>query len=142
MTSRLESKNRVLETDGSGRPRVDMDTLRELQEYYADQGWTDGLPVVPVTDSYLAEFLAQADRPPGDVVFRMNHLDRSCTVRSAAINAAMAGCRPEYFPVVLATDSSYQDAFSDDIAPQIRQSLAVRLVARSGTAARTGPALR
>lgn len=102
MTSRLESKNRVLETDGSGRPRVDMDTLRELQEYYADQGWTDGLPVVPVTDSYLAEFLAQTDRPPGDVVFRMNHLDRSCTVRSAAINAAMAGCRPEYFPVVLA----------------------------------------
>ena len=89
MASRLESKDRVLETDGSGRPRVDMDTLRELQEYYADQGWTDGLPVVPVTDSYLAEFLAQTDRPPGDVVFRMNHLDRSCTVRSAAINAAM-----------------------------------------------------
>src|SRR3954447_982679 len=79
-----------------------MDTLRRVQEYYAAQGWTDGLPVVPVTDSYLAEFLAQTDRAPEDVVFRMPHLDRSCTVRSAAINAAMAGCRPEYFPVVLA----------------------------------------
>ena len=102
MTSRLHTGNDVLETDGDGRPRVDMDTLRQVQEYYADQGWTDGLPVVPVTDSYLAEFLAQTDRAPEDVVFRMNHLDRSCTVRSAAINAAMAGCRPEYFPVVLA----------------------------------------
>jgi hypothetical protein len=79
-----------------------MDTLRRVQEYYADQGWTDGLPVVPVTESYLTEFLAQTDRAPEDVVFRMKHLDRSCTVRSAAINAAMAGCRPEYFPVVLA----------------------------------------
>jgi hypothetical protein len=102
VTSRLHTGDDVLETDGGGRPRVDMDTLRRVQEYYADQGWTDGLPVVPVTDSYLAEFLAQTDRPPEDVVFRMNHLDRSCTVRSAAINAAMAGCRPEYFPVVLA----------------------------------------
>ena len=102
MTSRLESRDGVLQTDASGRPRVDMDGLRQIQEYYADKGWTDGLPVVPVTDSYLAEFLAQTGRAPDDVVFRMNHLDRSCTVRSAAINAAMAGCRPEYFPVVLA----------------------------------------
>ena len=86
-----------------------MDTLRLIQEYYADQGWTDGLPVVPVTDSYLAEFLAQTDRAPEDVVFRMNHLDRSCTVRSAAINAAMAGCRPEYFPVVLAAWEALTD---------------------------------
>jgi hypothetical protein len=34
--------------------------LRQAMEYYADQGWTDGLPVVPVTESYLASFLAQA----------------------------------------------------------------------------------
>ena len=90
-----------------------MDTLRRLQEYYADQGWTDGLPVVPVTESYLAEFLAQTDRAPEDVVFRMNHLDRSCTVRSAAINAAMAGCRPEYFPVVLAAwDALHEEGYA------------------------------
>lgn len=102
MTGQVQSGAQVLQTGGSERPRVDMDALRKIQEYYADQGWTDGLPVVPVTDSYLAEFLAQTDRAPDDVVFRMNHLDRSCTIRSAAINAAMAGCRPEYFPVVLA----------------------------------------
>ena len=76
--------------------------LRQAMEYYADQGWTDGLPVVPVTESYLASFLAQAGRDPDDVLLGMPHLNRELTVRLAAINAALAGCRPEYFPVVLA----------------------------------------
>ncbi|WP_199506337.1 hypothetical protein [Geodermatophilus sp. TF02-6] len=89
-------------TDAAGRPMVDMAALRRVVEYYAQQGWTDGLPVVPVTESYLAEFLARTSRAPGDVVLRMPHLDRVCTVRAAAVNAAMAGCLPEYFPVVLA----------------------------------------
>ncbi len=83
-------------------PLVDGAEIRAAMEYYARQEWTDGLPVVPVTDSYLAEFLAQTTRPPDDVVFAMPHLNRTCTVRLAAINAAMAGCLPEYFPVVLA----------------------------------------
>jgi hypothetical protein len=83
-------------------PLVDMADVRRVMEFYADHGWTDGLPVVPVTESYLDEFLGQTDRAPEDVVFAMPHLNRTCSVRSAAINAAMAGCRPEYFPVVLA----------------------------------------
>jgi hypothetical protein len=86
----------------SGLPLVDGDDLRRVMEFYADRGWTDGLPVVPVTQSYLDEFLARTDRAPDDVVLAMPHLNRTCSVRSAAINAAMAGCRPEYFPVVLA----------------------------------------
>jgi len=76
--------------------------LRQAMEYYDGQGWTDGLPVVPVTESYLASFLAQAGRDPDDVLLDMPHLNRALTVRLAAINAALAGCRPEYFPVVLA----------------------------------------
>jgi len=80
----------------------DAAAVRRAMEYYADQGWTDGLPVVPVTESYLAEFLAQTGRDPGDVLLAMPQLNRACTVRLAAINAALAGCRPEYFPVVVA----------------------------------------
>jgi len=83
-------------------PLVAADEIRAAMEYYASQGWTDGLPVVPVTESYLAEFLARTSRDPGDVVLAMPHLNRECSVRLAAINAAMAGCLPEYFPVVLA----------------------------------------
>jgi hypothetical protein len=81
-------------------------------EYYASQDWTDGLPVVPVTESYLADFLAVTEREPHDVVFSMPQLNRRCTVRLAAVNAAMAGCRPEYFPVVLAAwDSLVEEGY-------------------------------
>src|SRR5215471_13279404 len=83
-------------------PLVDGTEIRAAMEYYARQDWTDGLPVVPVTESYLAEFLATTSRDPGEAVFEMPHLNRTLTIRLAAINAAMAGCLPEYFPVVLA----------------------------------------
>lgn len=97
----------------SGPPLVDGDEVRHAIEYYAERGWTDGLPVVPVTESYLGQFLDRAARDPNDVVFSMPHLNRHCTVRVAAINAALAGCRPEYFPVVLAVwDSLTKEGYA------------------------------
>ncbi|MFD0853869.1 hypothetical protein ACFQ07_16645, partial [Actinomadura adrarensis] len=77
-------------------PLVDAADLRSAQEYYASRHWTDGLPVVPVTESYLKEFLGRTSRDPDEVLFAMPHLNRRCTVRLAAINAALAGCLPEY----------------------------------------------
>ena len=102
------SDQRVLASppaDPSPRPVGGAD-LWDAIEYYEGRGWTDGLPVVPVTESYLRRFLDVTDRDPQDVVFAMPHLNRQCTVRIAAINAALAGCRPEYFPVVLAAWAS------------------------------------
>ena len=72
--------------------------LRQAMEYYDGQGWTDGLPVVPVTESYLASFLAQAGRDPDDVLLDMPHLNRALTVRLAAINAALAGLPARVLP--------------------------------------------
>jgi hypothetical protein len=83
-------------------PLADPAEIRRAMEYYHDRGWTDGLPVVPVTESYLAEFLATTSRDPDEVLMPMPQLNRQCTVRLAAVNAALAGCRPDYFPVVLA----------------------------------------
>jgi len=83
-------------------PAVDAAEIRSAMEYYQAKGWSDGLPVVPVTESYLQEFLATTSRKPDEVLFVMPHLNRRLTVRLAAINAALAGCLPEYFPVVLA----------------------------------------
>ncbi|UUT34593.1 hypothetical protein [Microbacterium elymi] len=88
--------------DETAAPDADTDRMREVLEYYWDQEWTDGLPVVPVTESYLRRFLDTVDRDPDEVLFTMPHLNRSLTVRTAAINAGLAGCRPEYFPVILA----------------------------------------
>lgn len=90
-------------------PAIDADEIRRLIENYYARGWTDGLPVMPVTESILAEFLAQTRRDPDEVLLDMPHLNRACTVRLAAINAAMAGCLPAYFPVVLAAWSALGD---------------------------------
>ena len=81
----------------------DPDIAREAIEYCYEREWTDGLPVVPASRPLVDEFLAQTGRPPEEVLWRMDHLGRECTVETAAVNAAMAGCRPEYFPVVLAS---------------------------------------
>jgi hypothetical protein len=86
---------------------IDSAEVRRAMEYYAERGWTDGLPVVPVTESYLAEFLAATSRDPEEVLIPMPHLNRNLTVRLAAINAALAGCLPSYFPVVVAAWDSF-----------------------------------
>lgn len=81
---------------------------RELIEYCYEQGWTDGLPVVPPIQEFVDEFLAQTDRDPDEILTVQQHLSRSCNVRQAAINAVMAGCKPEYFPVILAVLDSLE----------------------------------
>lgn len=83
-------------------PAVDPAVVEAVLEYSYQRGWTDGMPTVPCTEERLAAFLACADRPPEEVLLRLDHLNRALTVRLAAINAVMAGCRPEYFPTVLA----------------------------------------
>ncbi|WP_219413707.1 hypothetical protein [Pseudonocardia nigra] len=81
---------------------LDPDAAQAAIEHCYDQGWSDGLPLVPVTRPLVDRFLATVDRPRDEVIGRQVQFDRTVTVELAAINAAMAGCRPEYFPVVLA----------------------------------------
>jgi hypothetical protein len=76
------------------------DVFEGIERAYA-LGWTDGLPIVPATEDLVRAFLEAVTLPPEAVVARMATRGRSCTVEKAAINAVMAGCRPEYFPVVL-----------------------------------------
>ena len=84
----------------SGRP--DPDLAQQAIEYCYQQDWSDGLPLVPVSQPLLDAFLAQTGRDPQEVIGSPEATGRDCTVELAAINAAMAGCQPEYFPVVLA----------------------------------------
>lgn len=71
-------------------------------EYCYSQGWTDGLPVVPPTDERVAAFLGQLKRSREEVLGGVPERRRSVTVEQVAANAVMAGCLPEYAPVVLA----------------------------------------
>ncbi|MQA09860.1 MAG: hypothetical protein GEU98_15175 [Pseudonocardiaceae bacterium] len=82
---------------------LDPDLAQAAIAHCYEQGWSDGLPVVPASRPLVDRFLAQTDRPADEVIGRFEQIGRECTVELAAINAAMAGCLPEYFPVVLAT---------------------------------------
>jgi hypothetical protein len=66
------------------------------------RGWSDGLPVVPPTRERVLRMLAGTTRAPDEVIGRVPPDLAPCTVEKVAINAVMAGCRPEYMPVVLA----------------------------------------
>src|SRR5438067_4904118 len=75
---------------------------RELIEAYYDAGWTDGLPVVPPTDASIAEMLAGAGLRPEEIIGEIPGRNTVVVAQKVAINAVMAGCRPEYLPVVVA----------------------------------------
>jgi hypothetical protein len=74
----------------------------EANELFQDRGWTDGLPIVPPTEALVQRFLETAGLAPGEVVAAEPVRRRRITAEKVAIAAVMAGCRPEYLPVVLA----------------------------------------
>jgi hypothetical protein len=80
----------------------DPDEAQRAIEYCYEQGWSDGLPLVPASQPLVDQFLATTDKDPGEIIGSLEQVGRDCTVYLAAVNAAMAGCKPEYFPVVLA----------------------------------------
>lgn len=67
-----------------------------------DRGWSDGLPVVPPTDVRILRMLEGTSRKPDEIIGDVPPNLSSITVEKVAVNAVMAGCRPEYMPVVLA----------------------------------------
>lgn len=81
-----------------------------LQQSFIDNHWTDYLPIVLPTEERVKAMLAGTSRQPDEVVGRMQPTANrglwEFTVEKVAVNAVMAGCRPEYFPVLLALASS------------------------------------
>lgn len=75
--------------------------LDEVQEFFEERGWTDGLPIVPPTRDRVEAFLAHTSRDPGEVLGVLAPELREATVWNVAVNGVMAGCRPEYLPVLL-----------------------------------------
>ena len=77
---------------------TDLDAI----EYYFAQGLTDGLPVVPPTEARVRAMLDATPKPADDVVALVPPNFGAATVEKVAVNAVMAGCRPDYLPVVIA----------------------------------------
>ncbi len=77
-------------------------TLDEVQEHFHRQLWSDGLPVIPPTRERVERFLARTRRAPEQVLGCLLPENRAATVWSVAVNGVMAGCRPEYMPLLVA----------------------------------------
>ncbi len=110
--------------------------LDSIDEYF-EREWTDGLPVVPVTEALVSRMLAVVDRDPmeelGEVPPRMG----VATVRQVAINAVLAGCKPAYFPVVLAATEAVLEKSFNLNGVQATTSPCAPLVVVSGPLAAT-----
>ena len=82
--------------------RIEIAALEDEMEAGFDRGWSDGLPVVPPTEARVLRMLEGTTRDPQDMVAIIPPDLVEATVEQIAINAVLAGCKPEYFPVVLA----------------------------------------
>jgi len=95
-----------LEAEASGSPlrarRIEIASQDDEFEFMFDQGLTDGLPVIPPTPERVLRMLRGTRRDPQSVVAVVPPNMAPATVEKVAINAVMAGCRPEYLPVVIA----------------------------------------
>src|SRR5512134_222519 len=70
-------------------------------EFFFEKEWSDGLPVVPPTEERLAAMLSATRRDPQELIGPVPPLMAPATVRAIALHAVMAGCKPEYLPVVI-----------------------------------------
>lgn len=86
--------------------------LTQGYEYAYEQGWTDGLPIIPPTPDSAARFVAASGRAADELIGIIPPRKGRASVEVIAVNAIMAGCKAEYMPVIIAalegmTDASY-----------------------------------
>jgi hypothetical protein len=125
------------------RQRVELvrgaDPTEEVNRLYRLRGWTDGLPIVAPTLGRVDEMLAQSPLARHASLGEMEPLGGVATVEKVAVNAVMAGCRPEYFPVVLAAVQALLDpAFNLRGVQTTDENVAPLLIVNGPVARRIG----
>lgn len=93
---RAESENSPLRAR-----RIDIASQDDEFEFMFDQGFSDGLPLVPPTPERVLRMLHGTQRDPQEIIAVMPPNMGEVSVEKVAINAVMAGCKPEYMPVIL-----------------------------------------
>ncbi len=84
-------------------------SFEEVNDYFYDREWSDGLPIVPPTIDKVEQFLRFTDRKPGELLGVLLCDRREATIWTVAVNGVMAGCRPEYMPVLIAIVEALAD---------------------------------
>lgn len=93
--------------------RIELAPLEDEFEALYERGFSDGLPLVPPTEKRVLAMLEGTRRAPDEIVAQVPPDLAPCSVEKVAINAVMAGCKPEYLPVVIAAvEAACGDAFN------------------------------
>lgn len=84
-------------------------TLGEVQEFFHKNLWTEGLPIIPPTIEEVKKFLRFTNRLPDELIGVLLPENREATIWNIAVNGVMAGCRPEYMPILMAVVEAIAD---------------------------------
>jgi len=95
--------------DPAPRDVVFSGTIDEINRLFIENEWSDGLPIIPPTTERVEAFLGFTDRDPNEVLGILLPDSRAATVWSVAVNGVMAGCRPEYMPILIALIEAMAD---------------------------------
>jgi hypothetical protein len=116
LTAEEKRTGEIVRTKG---PATYTDTPENLQKMFMEKRMTDFLPIVLPTEELVNDMLKGTSHSPDEVVGKMSPTqtgtyfeDWSYTVKDVAINAVMAGCKPEYLPLLLAVASTGKEAIS------------------------------
>jgi hypothetical protein len=93
----------------SAREIVFRGTFEEVNAHFYEREWSDGLPIVPPTLEKIETFLSFTDRKPEESLGVLLPENRAATIWSIAVNGVMAGCRPEYMPILIALVEAMAD---------------------------------
>lgn len=90
-------------------------TFEEVNDFFYDKEWSEGMPIVPPTIQKVEEFLKYTPHAPEEVIGVLKPENRQATIWNTAVNGVMCGCRPEYMPVLVAmTQAMCDPAFAQE----------------------------
>ncbi|MGI9387321.1 MAG: UGSC family (seleno)protein, partial [Methyloligellaceae bacterium] len=92
----------MAQQDNGGKLIELPDSPYAIYEHFCASGWTDGLPIIPPTEDLVGETLRYTDRAPEDSIADLPPKGGAATAERIAVSGVMAGCKPEYLPVLIA----------------------------------------
>jgi hypothetical protein len=84
-------------------------SMSNMEKYFLHRGWSDGLPIIPPTPEAVSEMLEGTDLPQDQVIGMVEPGGGEATIEKIAINAVMAGCLPQYMPLLVAAVEAITD---------------------------------
>ncbi|MFC2069184.1 hypothetical protein ACFLTP_09310 [Chloroflexota bacterium] len=108
------------------------EAVENMNALFMEKCWGDGLPLIPPTDDAVKEMLKGTSHSPDEAVGVVEPRCGVATVKMIAINAVMAGCKPEYLPVVLAAVKASLDSAYNLRAVQVTTGTAIPMLVISG----------